>query len=130
MHATCVNSKDNAKWNNSDHIFVIRENTRLKAKMFFYTIDDPYRSTYNVTFADDNLIVVFNVKGRAFFAVLLGKAVAEQFCPGAGSHYCTVFEAVIRHFVEFCKKCDDLFLIWTPVYKDACVWKQDVRSSL
>ena len=30
MHTTCVNSKDNAKSNDSDHIFVIRENTRLK----------------------------------------------------------------------------------------------------
>ena len=30
MHITCVNSKDNAKSNDSDHIFVIRENTRLK----------------------------------------------------------------------------------------------------
>ena len=25
MHTTCVNSKDNAKSNDSDHIFVIRE---------------------------------------------------------------------------------------------------------
>ena len=30
MHITCVNSKDIAKSNDSDHIFVIRENTRLK----------------------------------------------------------------------------------------------------
>ena len=30
MHTTCVNSKDNAKSNDSDHIFVIRENTRRK----------------------------------------------------------------------------------------------------
>ena len=30
MHTTCVNSKDNAKSNDSDLIFVIRENTHLK----------------------------------------------------------------------------------------------------
>ena len=30
MHTTCVNSKDNAKSNDSDPIFVIRENTHLK----------------------------------------------------------------------------------------------------
>ena len=30
MHTTCVNSKDNAKSNESDHILVIRENMRLK----------------------------------------------------------------------------------------------------
>ena len=30
MHTTCVNSKDNAKSNDSDHIFVIRENMRIK----------------------------------------------------------------------------------------------------
>ena len=30
MHTTCVNSKDNAKSNDSDYIFGIRENTRLK----------------------------------------------------------------------------------------------------
>ena len=30
MHTTCVNSKDNAKSNDSDHTFVIRENTCLK----------------------------------------------------------------------------------------------------
>ena len=30
MHTTCVNGKDNAKSNDSDHIFAIRENTRLK----------------------------------------------------------------------------------------------------
>ena len=30
MHTTCVNSKDNAKSNDSDHIFVIRENMHLK----------------------------------------------------------------------------------------------------
>ena len=37
MHTTCVNSKDNAKSNDSDHIFVIRENTRLKHRyrLFF-----------------------------------------------------------------------------------------------
>ena len=27
---TCVNSKDNAKSNDSDHIFAVRENMRLK----------------------------------------------------------------------------------------------------
>ena len=33
MHTACVyNSKDNAKSNDSDHIFVIRENTRLKPR--------------------------------------------------------------------------------------------------
>ena len=30
MHTTCVNSKDNIKSNDSDHIVLIRENTRLK----------------------------------------------------------------------------------------------------
>ena len=30
MHTTCVNSKDNAKSNDSDYSFVIRENMRLK----------------------------------------------------------------------------------------------------
>ena len=30
MPTTCINSKENAKSNDSDHIFVIRENTRLK----------------------------------------------------------------------------------------------------
>ena len=30
MHTTCVKSNDNGKSNNSDYIFVIRENTRLK----------------------------------------------------------------------------------------------------
>ena len=30
MHTICVNSQDNAKSNDSDHIFVIRENTHLK----------------------------------------------------------------------------------------------------
>ena len=30
MHTTCVNSNDNASSNDSDHIFVIRENTCLK----------------------------------------------------------------------------------------------------
>ena len=30
MQTTCVGSKDNAKSNDSDHICVIRENTRLK----------------------------------------------------------------------------------------------------
>ena len=30
MHTTCVNIKDNAKSNDSDHVSVIRENTRLK----------------------------------------------------------------------------------------------------
>ena len=30
MHTACVNSKDNAKSNDSDHIFVVRENTCLK----------------------------------------------------------------------------------------------------
>ena len=30
MQTICVSSKDNAKSNDSDHIFVIRENTRLK----------------------------------------------------------------------------------------------------
>ena len=30
MYATCNNSKDNAKSNDSDHMFVIRENMRLK----------------------------------------------------------------------------------------------------
>ena len=36
MHTTCVNSKDNAKSNESDHIFVIRENTRLKHRCPYY----------------------------------------------------------------------------------------------
>ena len=35
MHITCVNSKDNAKSNYSDHIFVIRENTHLKHRCPF-----------------------------------------------------------------------------------------------
>ena len=35
MHTTCVNSKDNAKSSDSDHIFVIRNNTRLKHKCPF-----------------------------------------------------------------------------------------------
>ena len=35
MHTTCVNSKDNAKSNDSDHIFVIRENTHLKHRCPF-----------------------------------------------------------------------------------------------
>ena len=30
MYTTCVNSKDNAKSNDSGHIFVIRENMRHK----------------------------------------------------------------------------------------------------
>ena len=30
MYTTCINSKNNPKSNDSDHIFVIRENTRLK----------------------------------------------------------------------------------------------------
>ena len=30
MHTTCVNGKDNAKSNDSDYIFVIRENMCLK----------------------------------------------------------------------------------------------------
>ena len=32
FYFTCVSSKDNAKSNDSDHIFVIRENTSLKHK--------------------------------------------------------------------------------------------------
>ena len=30
MHTSCVNSMDNAKSNDFEHIFAIRENTRLK----------------------------------------------------------------------------------------------------
>ena len=38
MHIrTCVNSKYNAKSNDSDHIFVIRENTRLKHRCPFFS---------------------------------------------------------------------------------------------
>ena len=36
MHTACVNSKDSAKSNDSDHIFVIRENTRLKHRCPLY----------------------------------------------------------------------------------------------
>ena len=36
MHTACVNSKDNAKSNDSDHGFVIRENMRLKHRCPFY----------------------------------------------------------------------------------------------
>ena len=39
MQTTCVSKNDNAKSNDSDHIFVIRENTRLKHRCpFFYFI--------------------------------------------------------------------------------------------
>ena len=35
MHTTCVNSKENAKSNDSDHVFVIRENMRLEHRCPF-----------------------------------------------------------------------------------------------
>ena len=36
MHTTCVNSKDNAKSNDFDHSFVIREITRLKHRCPYF----------------------------------------------------------------------------------------------
>ena len=43
MHTTCVNSKDNAKSIDSNHIFVIRGNTRLKHRCpFVFTHRGPY----------------------------------------------------------------------------------------
>ena len=39
MQTTCLSSKDNAKSNDSDHIFVSRENTHLKHRCPFQTLN-------------------------------------------------------------------------------------------
>ena len=46
MHTTCVNSKNNAKSNDSDLIFVIRENTRLIHSCRFHGDGQSFKGTY------------------------------------------------------------------------------------
>ena len=64
MHTTCVNSKDNAKSNDSDHIFVIRENTQ----MFFVvrTILNKKEETLHV-----HPVQVFSELNRSFASFIL-----------------------------------------------------------
>ena len=65
MQTTCVNSKDNSKSYDSDHIFVIRENTRLKHRCPYFLA---YRIRESEVFAwDRNYFLAYPTRISAIF---------------------------------------------------------------
>ena len=54
MQTKCVSNKDNAKSNDSDHIFVIRENTRIDVLTFKHGIQHLLLGPYNLFSNNDH----------------------------------------------------------------------------
>ena len=50
MQTTCVSNKDNANSNDSEHSFVIRENTRLKHRCYFVDYFHQVRRFFDACF--------------------------------------------------------------------------------
>ena len=48
MQTTCVSSEDNSKSNDSNHIFAIRKNTRLKHRCHCFALPSQFRSYFDL----------------------------------------------------------------------------------